>query len=136
MRTDDERMHKLFDMNEKFYIRYLVKRKEDDYRATVVHGDEIGKQRGIFSYESFLETFDTPFRRNADGSYEPFPQDIEFAIKGLNGGLSSKILPKVLKVYGSDYCKNKDYVKRLMKTEDIRVVEKRIREEKSVYYAR
>ena len=61
VRTDEVNMEKLFDMNETFKIRYLVRRHENDYRATVVHGDEIGKKKGIFTYESFLETFHKPF---------------------------------------------------------------------------
>ena len=129
VRTDEVSMEKLFEMNETFKIRYLVRRHENDYRATVVHGDEIGKKKGIFTYESFLETFHKPFMRTESGKYLPFPQDIEFAIKGLNGGLSPKTVSKVLKIYGSNYCKNENYVKSVMKTDEIRWLVKKIKDE-------
>lgn len=129
IRTDELNMEKLFDMNETFRIRYLVRRKENDYRATVVHGDEIGKKKGIFTYESFLETFHKPFMRTESGEYLPFPQDIEFAIKGLNGGLSPKTVSKVLKIYGTGYCRNENYVKSVMKTDEVRWLVKKIKDE-------
>ena len=137
IRTEESNMDKLMETRYPFNIRYLVRRKENDYRATVVHGEEIGKKKGIFTYESFLDTFHKPFMRTESGDFLPFPQDIEFTMKGIEGGLSPKILSKVLKIYGSDYCKNEKYVESVMKTDDVRILLKRIKnEEKSSAAAR
>ena len=89
IKTDEEKAEQLFDNRRTYNIRYPVRNHGDSYRATVVHEDYIGKQKGVFTYEKFLETFDRPFKNDV-GEYIAFSEDIEFVSKGLKGGLTPR----------------------------------------------
>ncbi len=130
IKTDEERAEKLFDNRRTYNIRYLVRNHGNKYRATVVHEDYIGKQKGEFTYESFLETFDRPLMSES-GAYISFAEDIDFAQKGLEGGLTPRIVAKALKIYGSKYCKEDKYVKDLMKSHYISTLIKEIKEKET-----
>lgn len=132
IKTDEERAEKLFDNRRTYNIRYLVKEHGDKYRATVVHEDYIGKQKGDFTYESFLETFDRPFMKDS-GEYITFAEDIDFIRKGLMGGLTPRTVSKALKIYGSKYCKEDKYVKDAMNCYYVKNLIKEMKEKETEF---
>ena len=136
IKTDEEKAEKLFDNHKTYNIRYLVRNHGGKYRATVVHEDYIGKQNGVFSYESFLETFDRPFMQDS-GEYITFAEDIDFIRKGLMGGLTPRTVSKALKIYGSKYCKEDKYVKDAMNCYYVKNLIKEIKDkEKQTEFSR
>ena len=92
VRTDEVNMEKLFDMDETFKIRYLVRRHENDYR-----GDGCSWRRNRQEKRNFY--------------LRKFFRDISQAF------------------YDKDYCKNENYVKSVMKTDEIRWLVKKIQDE-------
>ena len=129
-------MEKLFDKNDSYVIRFAAKQGENNYKVVVAHSDEIGKQSGIFNYESFLEKFDTPFEKKSD-LFVPLPKDIDFVRKVLSEGISSEEILQALEIYGSSQCKNKSYVKAVMESDEVqKILEKMPKKEKSTEFAR
>ena len=112
VQTDKEKMEKLFDKNVTYVIRYAEK---------------IGEQDGIFNYESFLKQFDKPFERD-ENVFVPLSKDINLALEKLNKGISAKNVRQELEKRGSSYCKNKFYVKAVMKSEEVQQVLREIEE--------
>ena len=109
VQTDKEKMEKLFDKNVTYVIRYAEK---------------IGEQDGIFNYESFLKQFDKPLERD-ENVFVPLSKDINFALEKLNKGMSAKNVRQELEKRGSSYCKNKFYVKAVMKSDEVqKIIEK------------
>ncbi len=124
VQTDEERMEKLFDKNDTYVIRYAEKISENNYKAVVIHSEKIGKQEGNFNYESFLEQFDKPFERD-ENVFVPLSKDINLAMEKLNKGMTAKNVTQELEKCGSSYCKNKFYVKAVMKSDEVKkIIEK------------
>ena len=117
-------MEKLFDKNDTYVIRYAEKISENNYKVVVIHSEKIGEQEGIFNYENFLEQFDKPFERDED-LFVSLSKDINLAIEKLSKGMSAKNVRQELEKRGSSYCKNKFYVKAVMKTDEVqKIIEK------------
>lgn len=123
--TLDE-MDELFnDAQGGFSIRYFERTERIGDNATfkvvVRHGDNIGYQDGkIFDYNSFIEKFDDVELRAKRSAEEKdkitlLETDINIAQRGIKGGLSSKEVEKVLKIYGTHRCKEEKYLKAVMK---------------------
>ena len=118
VQTDEERMEKLFDKNDTYVIRYAEKVSENNYKVVVIHSEKIGEQKGNFNYENFLEKFDKPFERD-ENIFVPLSKDINLAIEKLSQGMTAKDVRQELDKRGSSYCKNKFYVKAVMKTDEV-----------------
>ena len=118
VQTDEERMEKLFDKNDTYVIRYAEKISEKNYKVVVIHSGKIGEQKGNFNYENFLEKFDKPFERD-ENIFVPLSKDINLAIEKLSQGMTAKDVRQELDKRGSSYCKNKFYVKAVMKTDEV-----------------
>ena len=123
--TLDE-MDELFnDTQGGFSIRYCerLERIGDNatFKVVVRHGDNIGYQDGkTFDYQSFIEKFDDVELRAKRSSDEKdkitlLETDMNIAERGIEGGLSSKEVAKVLKIYGTHRCKEEKYLKAVMK---------------------
>ena len=122
--TNEEKMEKLFDKNDTYVIRYAEKIGEKNYKVAVIHSEKIGKQEGIFNYESFLEKFDNSFERD-ENVFVSLSKDINLAIEKLSKGMTEKNVRQELEKRGSSYCKNKFYVKAVMKTDEVqKIIEK------------
>ena len=125
VKTSDEDMKKLFYKRDTYFIRRTDKFfLDDEYTVTLDHAAEIGSQEGkTFTYQSFIETFDKKYKRMPHMLLE---EDIIMAQNGLVEGLPPTIIPEILRVYGSDRCKEKWYVKEVMKSDEIRKTLKKI----------
>ena len=136
VKTSDEDMKKLFYKRDTYFIRRTDKFfLDDEYTVTLDHAAEIGSQEGkTFTYQSFIETFDKKYKRMPHMLLE---EDIIMAQNGLIEGLPPTIIPEILRVYGSDRCKEKWYVKEVMKSDEIRKILKEIKaKEKSAVTSR
>ena len=127
VKTSEEKMKKLFYKRDTYFIKQAKKKHKysDEYDVTLDHAGEIGSQEGkIFTYQSFVETFDQKYKKMPHMLLE---SDIVMAHNGLVGGLPPKIIPEILRVYGSDRCAEKWYIKEVMKSDEIRKILKKIK---------
>lgn len=139
-----EEMERLFDDTQggflvKYYERTEQNARYDTFKVIVRHGESVGRQDGkVFDYQSFMNKFDNLESRFINGDEKKFlDRDIDIAQQGLEGGLSEKIVAKVLKIYGSYQCKDSKYVQSLMKSDKIcEVLQKLKRKENSAALSR
>ena len=120
-------MKKLFYKRDTYFIKKADKNYKfsDEYSVALDHAAEIGSQEGkTFTYQSFIETFDKKYKKMPHMLLE---EDIIMAQNGLVEGLPPTIIPEILRVYGSDRCKEKWYVKEVMKSDEIRKTLKKIK---------
>ena len=137
--TLDE-MDELFnDTQGGFSIRYFERTEcvgeNGTFKVVVRHGDDIRCQDGkIFDYKSFIEKFDDLELRagRSEGTENRIlllETDVDIAKRGIEGGLSQKTVEEVLKIYGTHRCKEKKYVKAVLKSEKMQSALKKTQEQ-------
>ena len=114
------------------WTNYLTIRKADSVSDIVKDWSELAITRLLkllyvtgtisktFDYQSFIEKFDDVELRAKRSAEEKdkitlLETDINIAERGIEGGLSSKEVAKVLKIYGTHRCKEEKYLKAVMK---------------------
>lgn len=107
----------------RYYERTALEGDNATFKVVVRHGDKIGYQDGkTFDCQSFIEKFDDKKLRAKNNEGEKnkislLETDVNIAEQGFKGGLSPKVVEKVLKVYGTYHCKDEKYLKAVIDSE-------------------
>lgn len=107
----------------RYYERTALEGDNATFKVIVRHGDNVHCQDGkIFDCQSFIEKFDDPKLRARCSESEKnkiilLETDVYIAERGFKGGLSSKTVEKVLKIFGTYHCKDEKYLKAVINSE-------------------
>ena len=96
------------------------------FKVVVRHGDDIGYQDGkIFDCKTFREKFeDAEYKKFcsevSENKISLLETDLDIAQRGIEGGMSAKTVGEILKIYGTNRCRDEKYIKEILKLEKVR----------------